>query len=62
MIRSKLGYAGHFIVVIGFDCTNRIVFYRNPSVTKCLSYISEDNFELARTAYGTDEDILFVYF
>ncbi len=60
-IKSKFGYAGHFIVLIGYDNTNKIIFYRNPSTRKCLSYTSDENFDIARKAYGTDEDIVFIY-
>jgi hypothetical protein len=59
--KNDLAYCGHFIVVIGYDDMKKIIFYRNPSTSKCLSYTSEYNFELARKSFGTDEDILFVY-
>ena len=61
MFKSKLGYAGHFIVLIGFDNVRQLIFYRNPSTSKRLSYTGEENFELARKSYGADEDIIFLY-
>lgn len=54
-------YCGHFIVLIGYDDTNNRFFYRNPSTYRNLSYTTQENLELARKAYGTDEDIIFVY-
>ena len=58
---TSSSYCGHFIVLIGYDEKNRIFFYLNPSTSKNLSFTCEDNFEISRTDYGTDEDIIFVY-
>jgi len=60
--KKTKNYFGHFIVLIGFDDRKSIVFYRNPASRKPLSYTSYLNFEQARLSYGTDEDILFIYF
>ncbi len=59
---KNTNYFGHFIVLNGFDDRKSIVFYRNPASRKSLSYTSYLNFEKARLSYGTDEDILFIYF
>ena len=61
LFTSIIGYCGHFIVVIGYDQNRQLIFYRNPSCTKTLSYASEENFEISRKAFGTDEDIVFIY-
>ncbi|XP_027421961.1 protein GUCD1 isoform X5 [Bos indicus x Bos taurus] len=55
-------YQGHFIVLRGYSRAAGCVFYNNPAYADpgmCSASIS--NFEEARTSYGTDEDILFVY-
>ncbi|XP_045880540.1 protein GUCD1 isoform X3 [Meles meles] len=55
-------YQGHFIVLRGYNRTTGCIFYNNPAYADpgmCSTSIS--NFEEARTSYGTDEDILFVY-
>ena len=57
---SKSSYQGHFIVVVGYDLDQEIIIYRNPSVTDRECRMSFKDFEEARVAYGTDEDIIFV--
>ena len=57
----KKSFAGHYVVLVGYDDYKKVVFYLNPSVSKPLSYTSYDSFERARKAFGTDEDILFIY-
>uniref|UniRef100_A0A2K6GRC5 Guanylyl cyclase domain containing 1 n=1 Tax=Propithecus coquereli TaxID=379532 RepID=A0A2K6GRC5_PROCO len=55
-------YQGHFIVLRGYSRATGCIFYNNPAYADpgmCSTSIS--NFEEARTSYGTDEDILFVY-
>ncbi|XP_070331778.1 protein GUCD1 isoform X3 [Odocoileus virginianus] len=55
-------YQGHFIVLRGYSRAAGCIFYNNPAYADpgmCSASIS--NFEEARTSYGTDEDILFVY-
>ena len=55
------GFMGHFIMVVGFDSGKELVFYRNSSCTKKLSYTGYSSFETARKSFGTDQDILFIY-
>ena len=55
-------YLGHFIVLVGYDDNKRLIFYRNPATSKKLSFTSYFNFEIARKSFGTDQDILFIYF
>ena len=57
----KNNYQGHFIVIIGYDDTKKLIFYRNPATSKKLSFTSYFNFEISRKSFGTDQDILFIY-
>jgi hypothetical protein len=54
-------YCGHFIVLVGYDEQNSVIFYLNPATSKNLSFTSYGDLESARKCYGTDEDIVFVY-
>ncbi|KAG8190624.1 hypothetical protein JTE90_017888 [Oedothorax gibbosus] len=59
---SSFSYQGHYIVLCGFNKRDKKVFYRNPSVFDKVCTIPYDSFEVARKSFGTDEDVLFVYF
>ncbi|XP_055855836.1 protein GUCD1 isoform X2 [Episyrphus balteatus] len=55
-------YAGHYVVLCGFDLTRKKVFYLNPEATDghvCTSSI--DSMDKARTAFGTDEDVILIF-
>nr|XP_031298206.1 protein GUCD1 isoform X11 [Camelus dromedarius] len=54
-------YQGHFIVLRGYNRATGCIFYNNPAYADRMCSTSLSNFEEARTSYGTDEDILFVY-
>jgi hypothetical protein len=54
-------YQGHFIVVVGFNSSQRVIYYKNPSYSIGLCCCSWETFDAARKSYGTDEDLLFVY-
>uniref|UniRef100_A0A8C3W302 Guanylyl cyclase domain containing 1 n=1 Tax=Catagonus wagneri TaxID=51154 RepID=A0A8C3W302_9CETA len=54
-------YQGHFIVLRGYNRVTSCIFYNNPAYADRMCSTSISNFEEARTSYGTDEDILFVY-
>uniref|UniRef100_A0AC11CR22 Guanylyl cyclase domain containing 1 n=1 Tax=Ovis aries TaxID=9940 RepID=A0AC11CR22_SHEEP len=54
-------YQGHFVVLRGYSRAAGCVFYNNPAYADRMCSASVSNFEEARTSYGTDEDILFVY-
>uniref|UniRef100_G3TY70 Guanylyl cyclase domain containing 1 n=1 Tax=Loxodonta africana TaxID=9785 RepID=G3TY70_LOXAF len=54
-------YQGHFIVLRGYNRAAGCIFYNNPAYADRMCSTSVSNFEEARTSYGTDEDILFVY-
>ncbi|KAH8289331.1 hypothetical protein KR054_003869 [Drosophila jambulina] len=55
-------YAGHYVVLCGYDMAAEKLFYHNPEVhdghiCRCLI----ESMDTARRAYGTDEDIIFIY-
>lgn len=54
-------YQGHFIVLRGYNRATSSIFYNNPAYADRMCSTSISNFEEARTSYGTDEDILFVF-
>ncbi|XP_077996256.1 protein GUCD1-like [Glandiceps talaboti] len=54
-------YAGHFIVLCGYDKKQGTFLYKNPSCYSDLCCCSVKDFDKARKSYGTDEDILFLY-
>lgn len=56
-----LTYLGHYIVVYDWDPLARTVLYRDPARRRARSCtVTLADFDAARRAYGTDEDILFV--
>ncbi|XP_070618481.1 LOW QUALITY PROTEIN: protein GUCD1 [Erythrolamprus reginae] len=54
-------YQGHFIVLCGYNRALGCIYYNNPAYADRTCSTSVHNFEEARTSYGTDEDILFIY-
>nr|XP_028566984.1 protein GUCD1 isoform X1 [Podarcis muralis] len=54
-------YQGHFVVLCGYSKASGSIYYNNPAYADRTCRTSINNFEEARTSYGTDEDILFVY-
>ncbi|XP_047920023.2 protein GUCD1 [Anser cygnoides] len=54
-------YQGHFIVLCGYNKASGSIYYNNPAYADRTCCTSISNFEEARTSYGTDEDILFIY-
>ncbi|KAK9391423.1 protein GUCD1 [Crotalus adamanteus] len=54
-------YQGHFIVLCGYNRALGCIYYNNPAYADRTCSTSIRNFEEARTSYGTDEDILFIY-
>uniref|UniRef100_A0A8C6YCN0 Guanylyl cyclase domain containing 1 n=1 Tax=Naja naja TaxID=35670 RepID=A0A8C6YCN0_NAJNA len=54
-------YQGHFIVLCGYNRALECIYYNNPAYADRTCSTSIHNFEEARTSYGTDEDILFIY-
>ncbi|XP_023179543.1 protein GUCD1 isoform X2 [Drosophila hydei] len=61
-IREKIGFAGHYVVLCGYDAEAHKIFYNNPETRdghtcRC----STASMDTARTAFGTDQDIIFIY-
>ena len=54
-------YQGHYILLVGYNEKTKEILYRNPTLKDKICYINYDSLEEARTSYGTDEDILFIY-
>jgi hypothetical protein len=56
-------YQGHYILVIGYtkNENNEFIRYADPAKTDGFCTITKENFDLARKAFGTDEDIIICY-
>jgi len=54
-------YQGHYVVLVGFDANTKEVLYRNPTVRDKVCHMPYDSLEESRTAYGTDEDVIFIF-
>ena len=50
---------GHFVLVVGFCRAERLIFYADPSCGAPLCAAEFGEFDAARRAFGTDEDLLF---
>ena len=57
---SDASFQGHYVVVCGYDLPRQKLVYRNPSLCDRECIMSFQNFENARTSFGTDDDVLFV--
>ena len=53
-------YAGHYVVVDGYDEARGVFSYMDPGVLAARCTISSAMFDTARRAPGTDEDLLFI--
>lgn len=53
-------YAGHFIVLIGYEPASDCFIYRDPAVRAHFCRIPAAHFELARRSPGTDDDCIVV--
>jgi len=58
---SSSSYQGHYIVLVGFDNLSDQIYYRNPTVRNEVCEMTRSSLEEARTAYGTDEDVIFIF-
>lgn len=60
---SSSSYQGHYVLVIGYksDTDQRIIYYADPGQRENVCSADFDNFEEARKAEGTDEDMIFCY-
>ena len=53
-------YAGHYVVLCGYDTEAGVVFCKNPSLQDVECSVNIPSFDMARKSYGTDEDIIFI--
>ena len=53
-------YQGHYVVVCGYRLKEKKIIYRNPTYSDRECVTSFENFDDARTSYGTDEDVVFI--
>ncbi|XP_011176803.1 protein GUCD1 isoform X2 [Zeugodacus cucurbitae] len=61
-VLEKFGYAGHYIVLCGYDLKSQLVFYHNPEVhDEHVCRCTAAAMDIARKAYGTDEDVILIY-
>jgi len=56
---SSSSYQGHYVVLVG--CQDQQLLYRNPTVRDKVCQMPRGALEEARTAYGTDEDVIFIF-
>ncbi|KAJ9060147.1 hypothetical protein DSO57_1034062 [Entomophthora muscae] len=49
-------YAGHYIVLIGYEPSSDCFIYRDPAARAHFCMISASKFEVARRFLGTDDD------
>jgi len=54
-------YQGHYVTLVGHNRDKSEVYYRNPSHKDKVCRMPVGRLEECRTAYGTDEDIIFIY-
>ncbi|CAF2128126.1 unnamed protein product [Rotaria magnacalcarata] len=56
-------YQGHYILVIGYTASDNkeFVSYTDPGQIDGFCTTTRENFDLARKAFGTDEDIILCY-
>lgn len=57
---NDVEYAGHFIVLIGYEPNYDCFIYRDPAVRSYFCRIPATQFELARRSRGTDDDCIVV--
>jgi hypothetical protein len=61
VIKSKKGYQGHFVPIIGFDKKNVWIHDHGFEDNHESISIPRETFDKARKAEGTDEDIIVIY-
>lgn len=60
---SDESYQGHYILLIGFTRNEQTEFVRyiDPSKTDGFCTVTRENFDIARKAFGTDEDTILCF-
>lgn len=54
-------YAGHYIILCGYNLRKNKFLYRNPTFRDRLCATSFHRLDKARRSYGTDEDLILIY-
>lgn len=60
---SSSSYQGHYVLLIGYEINNdqELVYYVDPAGDSQYCTTTVENFNMARTAFGTDEDTILCY-
>lgn len=58
----RIRYCGHYIVICGYNLEKKKFKYRNPAKDNHVCITTFESLDKARTAYGTDEDAILLYF
>lgn len=60
---SFLSYQGHYVILAGFETKDgkEFVRYIDPGRNDHICQTNRENFDRARKAFGTDEDLIFCY-
>ncbi|KAF9934398.1 guanylyl cyclase domain-containing protein 1 [Linnemannia zychae] len=53
-------YIGHFIVLVAYDVTEDVFYYRDPAMDDELCSVAAEDLEIARNSSGTDHDCIIV--
>lgn len=54
-------YSGHYIVLCGFSSRFGKILYRDPAKSDEICTISFKQLDLARSSFGTDNDIILMF-
>ncbi|XP_053951730.1 protein GUCD1 isoform X2 [Anastrepha obliqua] len=61
-VLEKFGYAGHYVVLCGYDLKSQLIYYHNPEVhDEHVCRCTTAAMDVARKAYGTDEDVILIF-
>ena len=62
LVEDPGGYLGHYILIHQYDKKTDLFHYKDPNVSQTTCSISGSKLEMARKAFGTDEDIIIIDF
>jgi len=54
-------YHGHYVVLIGYDLKEKMVYYRDPGLSARICKVGFSLFDKARFSFGTDEDLIVLH-
>eukprot|EP01063_Lacrimia_lanifica_P016989 TRINITY_DN23654_c0_g1_i1.p2 TRINITY_DN23654_c0_g1~~TRINITY_DN23654_c0_g1_i1.p2 ORF type:complete len:264 (+),score=89.28 TRINITY_DN23654_c0_g1_i1:30-821(+) len=55
---TRDGFLGHYVVLIGLDEEEGVYYYTDPNTTCAVCRSRFDDFDAARSCFGTDDDVL----